>query len=77
VIGQARYALATGSRRFGDNLGLASDRVRYATAGFGLAFDRRYMVTFSRVVAGPRAIRTPHWTVGLTAVRLPTLGGPS
>jgi hypothetical protein len=54
-----------------------SPDVRAARLGFGLAFDRRYMVTFSRVVAGPRAIRTPHWTVGLTAVRLPTLGGPS
>lgn len=73
LVGQVRWAYAVGSRRFGESLGLSSDRVGYATAAFGFAFARRYMVTFSRVVGGPRVIRKPDWTVGLTAVRMPTL----
>jgi hypothetical protein len=71
LTGQIRWGYAVGSRGWGEPLGLARNRLTYATAGFGFAFTRQYQVTFSRMVAGPKSLRRPSWTIGLTTVRLP------
>jgi hypothetical protein len=72
LTGQFRWAYALGSRKFGDALGLASDHLTYATVAFGFVFGRQYMLTLSRPIAGPGPVRKTDWTIGVTAVRMPT-----
>ena len=74
VTGQLRYGVAIGTRGWGRTVGLAHDKTGYATAGFGFVFASQYQLTFARPIAGPKPMRNPQWTVGLTAVRLPPVG---
>lgn len=73
LVGQVRWAHARGARDFGRSLGLAANHLTYATTSLGFVFNRQYMLTGSRAFGGPRAVRRPDWTLGLTLVRMPTL----
>jgi hypothetical protein len=72
VVTQVRWANARGSRNFVESLGLpGKHNVTYATASFGFLFGKQYLITASRGIGGPAAIRRSPWQVGLTVVRLP------
>ena len=73
LVGQVRWAHATGTRNFGREVGVGKNRFNYATATLGFVFGRQYVLTGSRPFGGAKAIRSTDWTFGLTLVRMPNL----
>ncbi len=66
---QSRIAMAGGSNRFMTLIGdPGRKRTAYQTMSFGLSFDDKYLITISRVIAGPSSLQNG-WQIGTTLAR--------
>ena len=67
---QLRTALAHGTSDYLNSIGITNNRpIGYGTALLGINFDRQYVVTVSKPIAGPLSFRRSPFQVGLTLVR--------
>lgn len=67
---QLRTAVAHGTSDYLNSIGITNNRpIGYGTALLGINFDRQYVVTVSKPIAGPLSFRRSPIQVGLTLVR--------